>query len=71
VISEDQTVQVRIIRIDPSRKRLGLSLRLDGDQRTEETAESSESDSGHDETVQPSDTPETDETTHGEATDAS
>ena len=40
VVQEGDSVQVRIIRIDPARKRIGLSMRLSGDLPTsEETAE--------------------------------
>lgn len=45
-LAEGQTVRARIIRIDPARKRIGLSLRLTGDEQSEteagETAEPTE-----------------------------
>ena len=31
VVQEGDTVQVRIIRIDPARRRMGLSMRLEGE----------------------------------------
>ena len=40
VLSEGDTIQVRIIRIDPARKRIGLSMRQPGEESSQSDAES-------------------------------
>jgi small subunit ribosomal protein S1 len=45
VVQEGDTVKVRIIRIDPTRKRMGLSLRLDPETSSDQTPEDQGTDS--------------------------